>query len=271
MTSPEPKPIPAPPGPGLSQPWDPAAPTNAFERGAGEYTQFRPSYPDEAVATVLGNDFEPGQWVADVGAGTGILTAQLLARGARVRAVEPAAAMRQQFETSLAAPLARGEVELLAGSAEHTQIAAQSVRLVAYAQCWHWLDQPRAMVEAARILESDGRVAIVANQMEVEVPWVHRLTRIMRSGDVYRAEKPPQLGERFTAPDLHVSHFTTRLRPDAVMALARTRSSYLRSNAANRVKMQDNLRWYLRDYLGYGDEDVVEIPYLTLTWTARLR
>lgn len=252
-------------------PWDPTAPSNAFEREPGEYAQVRPSYPAAAVAAALGEHFEPEQWVADVGAGTGKLTAQLLAHGARVYALEPAAAMRRQFETTLAPALSQGRVRLLEATAENTGLEHASVNVLTYAQCWHWLKQPQALAEAARILQPGGRLAIIVNQMRVEVPWVHRLTRIMRSGDVYRADKPPQLGANFTPVELQTFNFTTALIPEQVMALARTRSSYLRSNSANRAKMQANLHWYLRDYLGYGPLDQVEIPYSTLTWTAQLR
>ncbi|MDO5721300.1 MAG: class I SAM-dependent methyltransferase [Actinomycetaceae bacterium] len=310
------KQTPPPPGAGLRQPWDPDAPRNAFERATDEYTKVRPTYPDGAIDTIIGDAGGPAVTVADIGAGTGKLTAQLLGRGAKVIAVEPAPAMVKQLRQTLrnggiataavggattapgggaaeaagtedesphsatqftqlcqrgdATVLVQNRCLLVTASAEATTLPDNCADVAAYAQCWHWLDPEKTSAEAARILRRGGRIAIVANQMDVEVPWVHRLTRIMRSGDVYRAEKPPRLGSQFGPVTLRQDAFTTPLLPREVMALARTRSSYLRSKPQNQEKMQANLAWYLRDYLGYGEEDVVEIPYLTFTWTAHL-
>ena len=57
-----------------------------FGRLSAEYARWRPSYPDDAVDWLL----PPGAArVADVGAGTGQLTARLLERDLFVDAVEP--------------------------------------------------------------------------------------------------------------------------------------------------------------------------------------
>lgn len=262
---------------GLRQPWDPQAPRNAFERVTDEYDATRPDYPAETVTAALGRVDGTGLVVADIGAGTGKLTAPLYRRGAEVIAVEPALAMRQQCEATMRSSETLGEVNgrsqwsIMEGTAESTGLADGSVHVVTYAQCWHWVDADEAIREAARILRPSGRLAIVANQMDVTVSWVHRLTRIMRSGDVLRPEHTPQLGSDFTVPKLHRSDFMVKMRPCEIMALARTRSSYLKSNLRNRQKMQENLRWYLHDCLKFDDEDVVSLPYYALTWTAQLK
>ena len=43
-----------------------------------------------------------------------------------------------------------------------------------------------------------------------------------------------------------------------------------RSSEAVRARMQENLRWYLYEHLGYAPGETVTIPYTTLVWLARL-
>lgn len=64
-----------------------------YERGSASYRSARPSYHptiiDELVRRTAGDP------VVELGAGTGILTAELIAQGVDVMAVEPVEAMRQ--------------------------------------------------------------------------------------------------------------------------------------------------------------------------------
>jgi 2-polyprenyl-3-methyl-5-hydroxy-6-metoxy-1,4-benzoquinol methylase len=61
----------------------------AFDAAPALYDAARPGYPDEAVAWALAG--QTGT-VVDLGAGTGILTAQLAERGLELVAVDPSAA-----------------------------------------------------------------------------------------------------------------------------------------------------------------------------------
>ena len=69
-----------------------------FGRGADDYVAARPSYPS-AVFDLLADELGlgPETDVLDLAAGTGKLTEDLVARGARVVAVEPVAAMRERL------------------------------------------------------------------------------------------------------------------------------------------------------------------------------
>ncbi|MDO5729981.1 MAG: class I SAM-dependent methyltransferase [Actinomycetaceae bacterium] len=250
-----------------ASPWDEHAPSNAFERASREYADLRPDYPRASVQAALGSS-KPGLKVADIGAGTGKFTRALVELGADVTAVEPAQAMRLQLETTLAEI---AQLRVREGTAENTGLESHTFDVVTYAQCWHWLDTEAACAEAVRILKPGGRLAIIFNQIDVSEHWAHRLTRIMRSGDIQRPHKPPRITAAFTEPQLHMVTFTTALTPAQTLGLARTRSSYLKSTPANRERMQNNLRWYLHDHLGYGSSDLIEIPYYTLTWTSALR
>ena len=246
---------------------------NPYVGEGGAYDSVRPAYPDEAVAALVDASrrargaSEMGRGgplrAADIGAGTGKMS-ELLARGGLlVDAVEPSEAMRAQ------ASLIEG-VTWHAGVAEETGLPNGVYDIVVFAQSWHWMDPERAGLEAARILAPGGALAIVWNQMAVSIPWVHRLTRIMRSGDVHRPDRPPTPGGGFEPMTLTQVAWEDRMTPEEILTLGTTRSSYIRSSEAGRARMQENLRWYLYDHLGYAPGEQVTIPYATLVWLTHL-
>src|SRR5689334_8771077 len=97
-------------------------PTCRFFDRAGDYARYRPGYPGAAIDAVL-EGLPKACTVADVAAGTGILSRLVAARGARVLAVEPNAAMR-----AAAAP--HPGVVWSDGTAEATGLPDGSVDLV---------------------------------------------------------------------------------------------------------------------------------------------
>lgn len=135
-----------------------------FSAVADEYDRGRPDHPD-AVFDAL----EPltSMRVLDVGAGTGIGTRPLLARGAAVVAVDPSAPM-------LARAVARsaGLPAVLADGAR-LPVADRSVDLVTFGQSWHWLDADRRCDEAHRVLRPGGRWAAWWTHAR-GAPWLDR-------------------------------------------------------------------------------------------------
>lgn len=126
-----------------------------FGSAAEAYERGRPGYPPEAIAWLAERlDLRPGRTVVDLGAGTGKLTRQLAATGARVIAVEPVDEMRAFIE-----------VEALAGTAEAIPLPDASADGVTVAQAFHWF-RPEAEAEIDRILRPDGMLAIVRNRLE---------------------------------------------------------------------------------------------------------
>lgn len=247
--------------------------TNPFVGEGGAYNSVRPAYPDEAVAALVdaarrarGADASGRGGplrAADIGAGTGKMSESLARAGLLVDAVEPSEAMRAQ-----ASPIEG--VTWHDGVAEWTGLPNDLYDIVVFAQSWHWVDSERAGLEVERILAPGGALGIVWNQMDVSIPWVHRLTRIMRSGDVHRPDKPPTPGGGFAPMTLTQVAWEDRMTPEQILTLGTTRSSYIRSSEAGRARMQENLRWYLYEHLGYAPGETVTIPYTTLVWLARL-
>ena len=246
---------------------------NPFVGEGGAYDSVRPAYPDEAVAALVdaarrargveASGRDDALRAADIGAGTGKMS-ELLARGGLlVDAVEPSEAMRAQ-----ASPIEG--VTWHDGVAEETGLPNDVYDIVVFAQSWHWMDPERAGLEAARILAPGGALAIVWNQMAVSIPWVHRLTRIMRSGDVHRPDRPPTPGGGFAPMTLTQVAWEDHMTPEEILTLGTTRSSYIRSSEAGRARMQENLRWYLYEHLGYAPGEQVAIPYATLVWLTHL-
>ena len=246
---------------------------NPFVGEGGAYDSVRPAYPDEAVAALIDaarrarSENMPGRdgplRAADIGAGTGKMSELLARAGFLVDAVEPSEAMRAQASSV-------DGVTWHDGLAEETGLTNDLYDIVVFAQSWHWVDEARAGLEAARILAPGGVLAIVWNQMAVSIPWVHRLTRIMRSGDVHRPDRPPTPGGGFAPLTIIQVAWEDRMTPEEILTLGTTRSSYIRSSEAGRARMQENLRWYLYDHLGYAPGELVTIPYATLVWLTHL-
>ncbi len=223
------------------------------------YDAVRPQYPAAALEALLAAAPNQLRNVADIGAGTGILTRQLqdALPEATIFAVEPSAQMRGENEVQ----------HWVDGTSEATTLPDRSIDLVVWAQSFHWVDPVASGAEAQRILAPDGIAAVLVNQLDVSQPWVHRLSRIMRSGDVHRPDRPPKL-PGFTTDPVQIFPWEQLLTVEQLMELARTRSSYLGANPHTRKRMQANLHWYLKDFLHFETE--VSVPYFTYLWLVRL-
>lgn len=139
-----------------------SSPTERFSTRVDNYARYRPSYPEAAVELLaLRCGLIPGSQVADLGSGTGILSALLLGRGARVYAVEPNEGMRAAAEARLAGRAGFASVE---GSAEATTLSADSIDLILAGQAFHWFDAARARQEALRICRRGAWGALLWNE-----------------------------------------------------------------------------------------------------------
>lgn len=145
-------------------------PTDRFTGRVESYRRYRPTYPP-AVVDLLRREcaLNSGSAIADIAAGTGILTQLLLEAGFSVTAVEPNEEMRAAC-AALQPQYSR--LKILAGTAEATTLPSHSVDLITAAQAMHWFDLDRAHAEFACILKPGGYCAILYN---------HR----RRSGDAF--------------------------------------------------------------------------------------
>jgi ubiquinone/menaquinone biosynthesis C-methylase UbiE len=116
---------------------------SSFGAAAAAYAEHRPDYAQAAVRWAL--EPAPGLRVLDLGAGTGKLTATLVAVGADVIAVEPDPAMLTELRRALPA------VRALPGSAEAMPLPDASVDVVLAGNAMQWFDMTVAGPEIARV------------------------------------------------------------------------------------------------------------------------
>lgn len=125
------------------------------------YDRYRWSYHPAALDELLARvDLPQNARVADLGAGTGIFSAQLAGRGLRVLALEPDPVMACLAARRMA-PFPAAQV--VVGAAEHIPLAAQSLHLVCAAQAVHWFQPEPARSELRRVLRPGGWLALLRN------------------------------------------------------------------------------------------------------------
>lgn len=144
-----------------------------FTAGAPSYERSRPGYPRSAIRFAQRTfHLGPESTVVDLAAGTGKLTRDLLATGARIIALEPLPAMREQFRRAVPS------VRVRPGTAEHTGLPAGCADLVTVGQAFHWFDVDRALPEIHRILRPGGGLMIVYNWREERGGWRQAVRKV---------------------------------------------------------------------------------------------
>lgn len=237
----------------------------AFLEGGDHYHKVRPSYPEESLAWLVDSSVLGIRDALDVGAGTGKYTQLLAQHDWAITAVDPSADMLAQLSADLPA------VSTVVGTAEHLELAEASMDLAVVAQAWHWCDPLAASTEIARVLRPGGTLGLIWNQLDVGIPWVHRLARIMHAGDVHKPDFRPAIGPEFALAEPLDTAWSQAMTPAEIMELAKSRSYYLKASYSVREKVMGNLSWYLLEHLGYATGQEVQLPYLTQTWLATKR
>lgn len=165
----------------------------------------RPGYPKEIVALLEGEcGLTRDSVVADIAAGTGLLSEIFLESGYAVLAVEPNDAMREVCR------LLTEEFPKLScptGTAEATRLPDGSVNLITVAQAMHWFDLKRTRAEFVRVLVPGGYCAVIYNNRRMGGDAFHDgYEEILRTfGSDYEAVQQRHLGKSrlvdFFAPD----------------------------------------------------------------------
>ena len=206
---------------------------SSFGAAAAAYAQHRPDYAPAAVDWAL--EPAPGPRVLDLGAGTGKLTATLVARGADVVAVEPDPAMLTELRRALPA------VRALPGNAEAIPLPDAAVDAVLAGNAMHWFDMDVAGPEVARVLAPDGILAGLWNVFDDRVDWVAGLERVGGRAAIgrrdtfsrWRAETAeahlPKLGSvaRFGSPEQAEFPHGQRRTADSLVATLATKAGIL--------------------------------------------
>jgi SAM-dependent methyltransferase len=155
-----------------------------FDHTAAAYEAGRPGYPAPAVDLVVQRlGVGPRRVVVDVGAGTGKLTRELVARGAEVVAVEPLEGMRQELRVTV--PSSR--LRILEGSAEELPLDDGTVDGATVAQAFHWFDGEAALAELHRVLRPSSWLAIVFNRRDLDTPVQAAIDELLAP---YRGDTP---------------------------------------------------------------------------------
>ena len=251
---------------------------SSFGAAASAYAEHRPGYAEAAVRWAVDpvRDRRPVR-VADLGAGTGKLTATLVSLGAEVIAVEPDPRMLAELRRAM--PAARS----VPGSAEEIPLPDASLDAVLAGQSMHWFDLDRALPEIARVLEPGGVLAGLWNVDDDRVGWVAQLAEISKrkSGITLtrwrdgagrsRQDRLVEAGSgRFGAPEVgEFGHGQVRTA-DSLLATIGTHSHLLVMDEAERAGLLARVRDFLRSQpeTAHGE---FTLPMVTVGLRARRR
>lgn len=230
------------------------------------YDRVRPGYAPAAVDWVLP---PTAARVLDLAAGTGKLTADLVARGLDVVAVEPDPAMLARLTARLSTVAAH------VGTAEHTGLPDQDVDAVLIAAALHWFERPAADREIGRVLRPGGVVGVFANRRDTSVPWMRELNELLATRLGHRPRSPrsielatfdPQL---FTAPERAEFPNPQVVDADGLADVIATRSYVIALPESERTALLDEVRRLARTHPDLAGQETFELPYFTVAVRSR--
>lgn len=225
----------------------------SFGSVAEAYERGRPDYPREAVDWLVGRR---GATVLELGAGTGKLTAGLVAAGHDVHATDPDATMLELLRERV--PGARASVT----TAEEIPLGDRSVDVVVAAQSFHWFDHARALPEIARVLKPGGHLALVWNARDERIPWVRRLFALLgESAPTTASNEILVASPLFGFVEEETFHVWQDINRETIVDLAVSRSYVATLEESERAAKVAQVLAFYDDY-GRG-MDGMQLPYLT--------
>jgi SAM-dependent methyltransferase len=218
-----------------------------FDASALEYDRYRPRYPEGVFDDIveLGR-LTRGAEVIEIGAGTGIATAALVARGLHVTAVDPSPTMLAVSKDKLGPGSG-----CVVGRFEDVELTGP-VSLVAAFNAWHWVEPERGVARAAHLLAPGGCLALVWTEVvswgadpfgdrlveEFGSPWA-------RNGDhVQDAARSVEDDGRFGNFEVRRHRFARTLDAPTFVAVTRT------YGGAHRPERDETLRRIIDDEFG---------------------
>jgi SAM-dependent methyltransferase len=233
----------------------------SFGGAADAYASGRPAYPAEAVAWLV----EGATTVVDVGAGTGKLTAGLVAEGMDVvAAVDPDPGMLAALERQVPG------VPALVGTAEAVPLPDASVDAAVLGQAWHWVDPAAASAELGRVVRPGGVLGLIWNIRDEREPWVAALGEIMQGSDAERmiGERRVRVVAPFGPLAEHRVEWTAPRTVDEIVAMAASRSAVIALSDDERAVVLQRIRDLLATHPATAGRDRVDLPYVTTAYRA---
>jgi SAM-dependent methyltransferase len=236
--------------------------SRSFGRAAKTYERGRPGYPAEATAWML-QPAPSRPRVADVGAGTGKLTRALVDLGAEVIAIDPDPDMLAALRSAVPG------VPTSVGTAEDLPLPDDSVDAVVFGQAWHWVDPGAGSAEAGRVLHVGGVLGLIWNLRDERVPWVARLTEIMRGShaETLLAAGDPPVRAPFREVAAQAWEWSRPVDRETLTAMVESRSYVITADAAQKEKIRA-AAFELFDDIGAVGDAPIALPYVTRAYRA---
>jgi ubiquinone/menaquinone biosynthesis C-methylase UbiE len=242
-----------------------------------DYTEHAPHYDKRADYSgaairrlVQEIGCEPSRPVADIGAGTGKLTKELLRHGLSVCSVEPNEAMRAIGIANTQGKSATWSV----GTGEATGLPANSVYAVFFGSSFNVVDQSRALSEACRILVPRGWFACLWNHRDLDDPVQQRIESIIKSSiPSYsygsRREDPTNIistSGRFSGVRSIEGSFVWRMPKSDVIVAWKSHATLKRQAGSDSV-----FDGIITEIASYLDElpEILDVPYTTRIYFAQ--
>lgn len=245
-----------------------------FTRLAKQYCN-RTGYSELVLKALIKYiDYKENFKIADVGAGTGKLTKQLLELGLNVSAIEPNDAMREEgIEYT-----SKFHIEWKKGSGEDTTLETESVNWLLMASSFHWTDPNYSLPEFSRVLKPSGFLTVLWNPRNIEKSDLH-LKIEKRIHEIVPDIKRVSSGSSKYTADIEkilisTGHFKDVIFMEAEHEVIMSKERYLGAwESVNDIQAQaGEERWKkildaIKEEIDQFDQIVV--PYKTRAWTAQ--
>lgn len=231
----------------------------------------RADYSIEAIDELLrATGCTPATPVAEVGAGTGKLTKELLRCGLTVRSVEPNDAMR----TIGIANTVGQSVTWSVGTGESTGLQSASAHAVFFGSSFNVVDQSLTLIEVSRVLKSRGWFGCMWNHRDLNDPVQQQIESIIKSsisGYSYgsRREDPTNVIalSKLFSPTITIERSFRWKMPKADIIVAWRSHATLKRQAGTDSAFAAIIK-NISSYLD-GQPALIEVPYTTRIYYAQ--